>query len=219
MSALDIKAGFHNIPIAGHLQRYCGLATQDGVFVAQCMQFGFKSAPAHFQHVMHTALECEICEWVEPREGEAAVSVALGDPGLRSTVRAWLREIAPRFSLEECECAARGSLGAGCEVAWVVCSDCGYPHLDSGENALVVHSQFKCGACGSSFRGAAPVVANPLAAWNVALKVGTLVVRRREPGVTARGSNRVLAVDDTILAVEGLPTASSAELGVSRIQE
>ena len=73
-TALDIKAGFHNIPIYAPLQKYCGLATQDGVHVAQCMQFGFKSAPAHFQHVMHTALECEVVEWVDTEDEQPSAS-------------------------------------------------------------------------------------------------------------------------------------------------
>ena len=38
------------------------------------MQFGFKSAPAHFQHVMHTALECEVVEWVDTEEEQPRAS-------------------------------------------------------------------------------------------------------------------------------------------------
>lgn len=48
LTALDIKSGFHNIPIPPELQRYCGLVTGEGVFVSQVMQLGFNPAPAHF---------------------------------------------------------------------------------------------------------------------------------------------------------------------------
>ena len=57
MTALDIKSGFHNIPIPRELQPYCGLVTGEGVYVLQVMQFGFKPVPAHFQHVMHETWE------------------------------------------------------------------------------------------------------------------------------------------------------------------
>ena len=30
-STLDIKAGFHNIPIPSHLQKFSGIVTQDGL--------------------------------------------------------------------------------------------------------------------------------------------------------------------------------------------
>ena len=31
---LDIKSGFHNIPIPPELQPYCGLITHEGVYVS-----------------------------------------------------------------------------------------------------------------------------------------------------------------------------------------
>ena len=34
MTTLDIKSGFHNIPIPPELQRYCGLVTREGIFVS-----------------------------------------------------------------------------------------------------------------------------------------------------------------------------------------
>ena len=168
---------------------------------------------------MHTALESEVCEWIDAGQGESTTSEALGSPALRTRVCDWLREIAPRLTLEQCEVAAGVGLRAGCELAWVTCEYCGHPHLDSGDSASVVHSQFECIACGAKFVEAASVVANPLAAWGVALDSGTLVVRKCSPGVASRGTSRLLAVDDTILARDGLPTASSGELGASRIQE
>ena len=47
-SALDMKAGFHNIPIPAHLQKYAGVVTQDKLYCWCRMPFGFNMAPAHF---------------------------------------------------------------------------------------------------------------------------------------------------------------------------
>ena len=47
-SALDIKAGFHNIPIPAHLQKFAGITTPDGLYCWCRMPFGYNSAPAHF---------------------------------------------------------------------------------------------------------------------------------------------------------------------------
>ena len=62
---MDIKAGFHNVPAWEPLQKFSGRTTQDGLYVAQRMQFGYTAAPAHFQHVMATALDSNLVEWVE----------------------------------------------------------------------------------------------------------------------------------------------------------
>ena len=56
MSALNIKAGFFNVPINPPLQRFAGLVAQDGLYVFLPMAFGFATAPAHFQGVMPVAL-------------------------------------------------------------------------------------------------------------------------------------------------------------------
>ena len=48
-SALDLKAGFLNVPVHPDWQTYCGVVTKDGTFVMNRMWFGFKDAPAHFQ--------------------------------------------------------------------------------------------------------------------------------------------------------------------------
>ena len=55
-SCLDLKAGFWNLPITTASIPYCGIITQDGVYEACRMQFGFKSAPAHFQRTIVEAL-------------------------------------------------------------------------------------------------------------------------------------------------------------------
>lgn len=56
-SALDIKAGFFNIPIADGLDIYLGLVTQDGLYKFLRMPFGHALAPGHFQAVMNIALQ------------------------------------------------------------------------------------------------------------------------------------------------------------------
>lgn len=53
---MDIKAGFNNIPMSDDCKQFCGLVTQDGLFVYNRMTFGFTAAPCHFQFVMETAL-------------------------------------------------------------------------------------------------------------------------------------------------------------------
>lgn len=51
-SALDIKAGYFNIPMAPGMERYAGLVTQDALFTFQRMAFGYSLAPGFFQAVM-----------------------------------------------------------------------------------------------------------------------------------------------------------------------
>jgi hypothetical protein len=48
VSALDVKAGFLNVPIEEGSRQYCGIITQDGVYVGNRMLFGFLGAPATF---------------------------------------------------------------------------------------------------------------------------------------------------------------------------
>ena len=47
-SALDIRAGFNNIPIAPECLNHIGIITQDGLFHLERMTFGFNTAPACF---------------------------------------------------------------------------------------------------------------------------------------------------------------------------
>ena len=47
-SAIDLKAGYHNIPIDVASRRYTGFVTQDGAFQWARMPFGPSSAPGHF---------------------------------------------------------------------------------------------------------------------------------------------------------------------------
>ena len=56
LSTLDIKAGFHNIPIVLDTVPYTGIITNCGVYHCNRMQFGMNAAPAHFQFIMTTAL-------------------------------------------------------------------------------------------------------------------------------------------------------------------
>ena len=47
-SVLDMKAGFHNVPIPTHLQKYAGVIMQDALYVWCRMPFGYNMARAHF---------------------------------------------------------------------------------------------------------------------------------------------------------------------------
>ncbi len=48
VSALDVKAGFLNVPIEESSKQFCGIITQDGVYIGDRMLFGFLGAPATF---------------------------------------------------------------------------------------------------------------------------------------------------------------------------
>ena len=47
-SSIDLKAGFHNIPIDLDSQRFTGIVTQDGAYQYLRLYFGLTNAPAHF---------------------------------------------------------------------------------------------------------------------------------------------------------------------------
>jgi hypothetical protein len=47
-SSLDIKAGFHNIPVHPDSVKLTAFVTQDGTYEMKRMSFGFRGAPAHF---------------------------------------------------------------------------------------------------------------------------------------------------------------------------
>jgi hypothetical protein len=47
-STIDLKAGFHNVPIQPSTVTWFGFVTQDGTFEWTRMPFGAKGAPAHF---------------------------------------------------------------------------------------------------------------------------------------------------------------------------
>jgi hypothetical protein len=55
-SALDIKAGFFNVPLAPGMDLFLGLVTQDGLYKFLRMPFGHLLAPCHFQAIMNMAL-------------------------------------------------------------------------------------------------------------------------------------------------------------------
>ena len=56
-SALDLKSGFENVVLDPAMTPYCGVVTQDGLFVLERMTFGFNTAPAHFQAIMMTVMD------------------------------------------------------------------------------------------------------------------------------------------------------------------
>lgn len=58
-SALDLKSGFENVVLDPAMTPYCGVVTQDGLFVLERMTFGFNTAPAHFQAIMMTVMDAE----------------------------------------------------------------------------------------------------------------------------------------------------------------
>ena len=56
LSTLDVKAAFNNIPLPQHLERYCGIITEDVVLVYTVMAWGFNAAPCHYQWVMNKVM-------------------------------------------------------------------------------------------------------------------------------------------------------------------
>ena len=47
-SVMDIKSGFHNVPVSSEKQPRLGMVTQDGLFIWQRMPMGVKGAPYPF---------------------------------------------------------------------------------------------------------------------------------------------------------------------------
>ena len=55
-SVLDLKSGFHNIPVVHHQRCKLGLVTHDGLFHFCRMVVGLKNSPAWFQYVVNHVL-------------------------------------------------------------------------------------------------------------------------------------------------------------------
>ena len=56
LSAMDIKAGFHNVRCSVRTQDILGITTQDGLFKWVRMPFGPHQAPLYFQYIMDSVL-------------------------------------------------------------------------------------------------------------------------------------------------------------------
>ena len=85
-SALYMKAGFHNVPIPTHLQKYAGVLMQDGLYVWFRMPFGYNMAPAHFSHVMHTLLNAQPHDHI-PNHATYVDDIHIGGYGIWDTWR------------------------------------------------------------------------------------------------------------------------------------
>lgn len=65
-SGIDMKAGFHNIPVDAESSALMGVITQDGLFQYLRMTFGLLEAPMYFQYMVEDliynadpSLKCE----------------------------------------------------------------------------------------------------------------------------------------------------------------
>ena len=56
LSVLDLKSGFHNIPVVHHQRCKLGLVMHDGLFWFCRMVVGLKNSPAWFQYVVNHVL-------------------------------------------------------------------------------------------------------------------------------------------------------------------
>ena len=56
-TSMDIKAGFHNIPLTQKARAATVFITQDGVYCWNVMPFGLKGAPAHFQRALQLTIQ------------------------------------------------------------------------------------------------------------------------------------------------------------------
>lgn len=83
-SGLDIKGAFNNITIPDALLKYCGVITQDALFLQLRLTFGWTIAPALYQYVMNTTLDAEPNR---PNHGTYMDDVAIGGEQVSGT---WL---------------------------------------------------------------------------------------------------------------------------------
>ena len=56
-SVIDVRAGFHNMPVHQDLRKFLGFVTEDGVYVWKRMPMGISTAPGHFQRCMVRVLK------------------------------------------------------------------------------------------------------------------------------------------------------------------
>lgn len=56
-SKLDLRDGYHQIPVAEHDRYKTAIATRYGSFEFTVMTFGFKNAPSHFQRQMNLMMQ------------------------------------------------------------------------------------------------------------------------------------------------------------------
>ena len=56
-SVIDMRVGFHNVPVHWDSHKFLGFVTEDGVYVWKRMPMGISTAPGHFQQCMVRVLK------------------------------------------------------------------------------------------------------------------------------------------------------------------
>ena len=94
--SMDVKAAYNHFPIDPAFQPYCGIVTQDWVYVYHKMTLKFNIAPCHFLYVICDILNCPQPGILKPNHSTYLDDCSTGGVDMRS---AWQFAVATCWQL------------------------------------------------------------------------------------------------------------------------